>query len=50
MILEVLIAPDPILIILGISGKLNVAQQRLLSYGIVTAKKLLADLTDTLRG
>lgn len=44
MILEVQITPDPILIILGVSGelmKLNVAQQRLLSYGVVTAKKLI---------
>lgn len=66
-ILEVQIIPDPVLIILGISDellKLNVAQQRLLSYGVITAKKLillhwkdkevpsfkhwLSDLTDTL--
>lgn len=43
-ILEVQINPDPVLIILGISDellKLNVAQQRLLSYGVITAKKLI---------
>lgn len=67
VILKVQIEPDPILIILGISEelrKLNVAQQRLLAYGLIAAKKLilllwkkkevpsfkhwLTDLTDTL--
>ena len=67
VIMEVQIDPDPILIIWGISEelrKLNVAQQRLLAYGLIAAKKLilllwkkkevpsfkhwLTDLTDTL--
>ena len=41
-ILGVEIKPDPILIIIGVSewlGKLQVAQKRLISYGLVTAKK-----------
>ena len=44
VILKVQIEPEPILIILGISEdlrKLNVAQQRLLAYGLIAAKKLI---------
>ena len=43
-IFEVQIQPDPMLVIFGVSEALrtlNVAQQRLLSYGLITAKKLI---------
>ena len=43
-IFGVQIQPDPLLIIFGISEVLRtirVAQQRLLSYGLITAKKLI---------
>ena len=43
-ILEVEIDPDPVLVILGVSEglkELRGTQQRLLSYGLITAKKLI---------
>ena len=43
-IFEVQIQPDPMLVIFGVSEALrtlNIAQQHLLSYGLITAKKLI---------